>query len=115
MQTSVMFFEVLGQDPARLQGFFSELFGWRFEPTPGMKYATTVPTGTGIAGGVGEAMTGTGWSTFYVEVESVAETIARAEALGGPVLVPPFTLPDGMIVAVLADPEGHPIGISSKG
>jgi predicted enzyme related to lactoylglutathione lyase len=106
----VRFFEVMGQDTAKLRGFFGELFGWKFEPTPGMDYALVKSEG-GIEGGVGGGMGN--WSTFYVKVDSVDTTVEQSLRLGGSVLLAPMTLPDGMRIAVIADPEGHPIGLAT--
>ena len=115
MSGGVMFFEVMGQDRAKLQGFFGELFGWKFSPVPGMDYALVQSSdGTDMRGGVGAGFGGTaGWSTFYVKVPSVREAVERAVRLGGRVLMPEVTLDDGMRVAVIADPEGHAVGLSS--
>jgi len=45
------------------------------------------------------------WNS-YVSVENVDETAARAKALGGSVLVPPFDVMDAGRMAVLQDPQG---------
>jgi predicted enzyme related to lactoylglutathione lyase len=111
MVGAVGYFEVMGQDAAKLRGFFGELFGWKFEELPGMDY-TLVNSEGSIPGGVGGGMGS--WSTFYVTVESVDQSVERCTRLGGSVLMPPVTLPDGMRIAVIADPEGHPIGLSAK-
>jgi uncharacterized protein len=50
------------------------------------------------------------WLNF-VRVESATETAARVEALGGRVLVKPFTDRHGGLVAVVADPAGAPFGL----
>ena len=56
---------------------------------------------------------GQGWTTFYVSVESVEQSLEQATALGGRVLMPAHTMPDGGVIGVFADPEGHPIGVVS--
>jgi predicted enzyme related to lactoylglutathione lyase len=50
------------------------------------------------------------WLNF-VRVESATATAARAEALGGRVLVKPFTDRHGGLIAVVADPAGAPFGL----
>jgi uncharacterized protein len=50
------------------------------------------------------------WLNF-VRVISATDTAARAEALGGRVLVKPFTDRHGGLVAVVADPAGAPVGL----
>jgi predicted enzyme related to lactoylglutathione lyase len=50
------------------------------------------------------------WLNF-VRVDSATDTAARAEALGGHVLVKPFTDRHGGLIAVVADPAGAPFGL----
>jgi uncharacterized protein len=50
------------------------------------------------------------WLNF-VRVDSATDTAARAEALGGRVLVKPFTDRHGGLIAVVADPAGAPFGL----
>ena len=50
------------------------------------------------------------WLNF-VRVNSATDTAARAEALGGRVLVKPFTDRHGGLTAVVADPAGAPFGL----
>jgi hypothetical protein len=109
----VEWFEVLGQDPAKLRGFYGELFGWKLQPigVPGMDYATSDKAETGIGGGVGKAQQGAGWATFYVSVDDPKAAVERALKLGGKVLMPVTELPM-VTIAVIADPEGHPIGLA---
>ncbi|MEQ1565294.1 MAG: VOC family protein [Myxococcota bacterium] len=109
----VSWFEVTGRDLDALTAFYSGLFGWALERLPGHPYAATPRDWDGLPGGVGQAPAGPGWTTFYVKVDEVASAIERAEKHGGRVLVPPTALPDGVTIAVIADPEGHPVGLSA--
>ena len=110
---TIEWFEVLGQDQAALQKFYADTFGWTFEriETPVGPYGITDCDQAGIPGGVGTAAQGPGWTTFYVRVDNLEAYLEKATANGGKVLVPPMSLPDTRI-AVFADPEGHPIGLS---
>jgi uncharacterized protein len=110
----VSWFEVMGRDLDALSAFYGELFGWSLQRLPDMPYATSGCDQSGLPGGVGQAPEGSGWTTFYVKVEDVAAAIRRAEQGGGRVLMPPHTLPDGVTIAVIADPEGHPVGLSAN-
>jgi predicted enzyme related to lactoylglutathione lyase len=69
----------------------------------------TDPEVTGIGGGVGTQGPNS-WSTFYVGVADVKQSLKRAIELGGRELMPVTKLPD-VTMAVFADPEGHAIGI----
>jgi predicted enzyme related to lactoylglutathione lyase len=110
----LVWFEVLGKDPGKLRAFYGELFNWKFtmSPMPEMDYGMTDKADTGIGGGVGKAPEGPGWSTFYVQVKDIRASVARAEALGGKLLLPITKIPEGEI-AVVADPEGHPVGFAT--
>jgi len=117
---SVVWFEVVGRDGDKLRRFYGELFGWKLEPEGPMKYATLSPNGggKGIPGGIGELapLAGTGfpsrpWVTVYVHTDDVAASLARAEKLGGRVVLPARKLPDGPEIALFEDPEGQIIGL----
>jgi len=109
----VIWFEVLGKDAGKLRGFYGELFNWKFDMAPSaeMDYGMTTKEDTGIGGGVGKSPNGPGWVTFYVGVKDIDAAVAHAEKLGGKVLMPVTRLPDTTI-AVVADPEGHPVGLA---
>jgi len=46
-----------------------------------------------------------------VRVEDVADVCARAERLGGRVLTPPVTTPNGLVFAHLLDRSGNRFGV----
>ncbi|HLU60361.1 MAG TPA: VOC family protein [Pseudonocardia sp.] len=50
-------------------------------------------------------------ATFFVRVEDVADVCARAERLGGRVLTPPVTTPNGLVFAHLLDRSGNRFGV----
>jgi len=112
MTHPVMWFEVLGTDGGKLRRFYGELFGWTFDVLPQVNYGV-VKTGDarGIKGGVGQTFPGTrSWVTFYTETPDVTASLAKAEALGGKVIMPRTALPD-VILGVFEDPEGHVLGL----
>jgi predicted enzyme related to lactoylglutathione lyase len=48
--------------------------------------------------------------TFYTRVPDLEAALARARALGSRVLVAPTRHGD-TVIAVVSDPEGHPVGL----
>ncbi len=112
MSHPVVWFEVIGKDSDKLQGFYGELFGWKLDANNPMKYGM-VDTGTdkGIKGGIASAsdMAKPG-VTFYVESPDLQASLARAERLGGKTLLEPTELPE-VTMAAFADPEGNVIGL----
>jgi len=113
MANPVIWFEVLGEDADKLRGFYGELFGWTFKnaPNPEMDYGMIGAADRGIGGGVGKGPAGPGWVTFYAEVPDIHASVAAAQKLGGEVLMPVTEMPD-ITIAVVTDPEGHPVGLA---
>jgi predicted enzyme related to lactoylglutathione lyase len=114
MTHPVVWFEVLGEDGAKLQRFYGELFNWKIDAANPMKYGmvTTGEPKRGISGGVGTIFPGTkSWVTFYVRSQDVTKTLAAAEKLGGKILMPRKELPAGPPIGMFQDPEGHIIGL----
>ena len=111
----IVWFEVLGENAGKLRSFYGELFNWTFKMAPdeSMDYGMTDESATGIGGGVGKSPSGSGWTTFYVGVSDIEAAVRRATELGGKVLMPITKLPDTTI-AVVADPEGHPVGLAAS-
>ena len=110
----VVRFELMGQDADSLRQFYAELLGWRFRMVPPMqKYGVVerAEGAPGIPGAIGQTGPGhPGWMTFYSQVPDLNAALARARGLGSPVLLPPVRQGDTTI-AVVSDPEGHPVGL----
>jgi predicted enzyme related to lactoylglutathione lyase len=111
MSTPVVWFEVMGQHGDRLQGFYQELLGWRFDPL--VRRSTAPRPGRRVAAFRRAPLPPAKppwWVTFYTRVPDLGEAIAKARSLGSQVLVPPTRHGDTTI-AVVSDPEGHPVGL----
>src|SRR5262245_38617992 len=116
MGQPVAFFEVTSPDPARAQRFYAELFDWQVAADPAMGGYALVDTGPGegaVGGGIGPVEPGgVGGTRFYVRVADLDAYLERAERLGGKRLVEPTDLPgDFGRFAMLADPDGNPVGL----
>ena len=118
MGQPVVHFEIVGRDPAALQAYYSELFGWEIDANNPMQYgvvqreANLNPDGVGIGGGVGAGPEGyAGHVTFYVEVPDVEAALAQAERLGGTRTMGPDEVMEGLVIGLFEDPEGHTIGV----
>jgi predicted enzyme related to lactoylglutathione lyase len=124
MAQPVVHFEIIGQDPARLRGYFGALFGWQFD-TSGLvsetisqpdDYGFTEPGGdSGIPGGVGGGRDYDHRVIFYVGVPDVEAALRQAESLGGRRLLGPARAPSGLVIGHFADPEGNRIGLAAAG
>jgi predicted enzyme related to lactoylglutathione lyase len=118
MGQPVVHFEIIGKDGAKLQSYYSELFGWKMDTNNPQNYGSVArednltPDGIGIGGGVGPGPEGyDGHVTFYVAVPDVEEALAKAESLGGKRLLGPDAVAEGVEIGQFADPEGHMIGL----
>jgi len=112
MSHPVVHFEIVGKDKQRLESFYGDLFGWQLQDIPGMGYSMVAKEEGGIAGGIGAAQGGgPGHVTFYVQAEDPQAVLARAEQLGGKTVMPVTDVSDQVTIALLADPEGHVVGI----
>ncbi len=111
MGRPVVHFEILGKDTKKLQGFYSEIFGWNVDANNPMNYGI-VNTGDngGIGGGIGAAQ-GENHVTVYVQVEDPQAYLDRIEASGGKTVMPVTEIPDMVTFALFADPEGNIIGL----
>jgi predicted enzyme related to lactoylglutathione lyase len=108
-------FEVTGKDSAALRRFYSDLFQWKIqEGAKGSGFGVVPPSEAGISGVIGpDHSGGPGHVTFYVEVDNLADYLARAEKLGGKTVVSPTEIAEfGLVFAFFADPEGHVVGLS---
>lgn len=116
MGNPVVHFDISGTDPEQLQGFYGELFGWKVQPIPDMNYALVdTQGGSGVNGGIGRAQEGSGEVTFSVMVDDLQAVLDKAESLGGKTVMPVETIPGAVTLAVLADPEGHDVGLIGGG
>lgn len=113
MAAPVYHFEVTGKDGKALQRFFGDLFDWKFDTNNPGGYGISDPATTGVAVGIGDSPDGSaGMVTGYVKVPDINATLARTTSLGGSVVMPKFS-PDGSAqLALIADPEGHVIGLT---
>jgi hypothetical protein len=112
MTHPVVHFEVSGKNLDALQGFYSELFGWKTQKAVGdMPYAMVEAEDGGIGGGIGQSPDGEGHVTFYVGADDPQAILEKAEQLGGKTIMPVTELPQ-VTIALFADPEGHVIGLA---
>jgi hypothetical protein len=103
---TVAWFEIGAPDVEVAKAFYGPLFDWSFAPD-GAYTLIAAPGAAAPSGGI----FGTGggvppYAVFVVQVADVAATAARAEELGGKVVVAPKTLDDGKAIAYLADLNG---------
>ncbi|MGB6450666.1 MAG: VOC family protein, partial [Steroidobacteraceae bacterium] len=109
--------ELATTDPGAAGAFYARVLGWKAQAWDKDPSYTLLSTARGPAGGMmrlpAEAQangTGASWLA-YVAVPDVNAAVATAQRLGGRVVKPLTSLPDGGKYAVLADPQSGVIGI----
>jgi len=112
MGAPVVWFEVAGRDFDSLSKFYTELFHWKVNADNPAGYGMVDTAGNGgIPCGI-FASSDTEYVTFYVSVPDLEAKLREAEKLGAKVVQPPTpTGPDGPMVAMISDPEGHRVGV----
>ena len=125
MGQPIVHFEIIGNDPTRLRGFFSDLFDWDCDTTGTVAEAVSEPTdygfidlltasdGSGIRGGIGGGERYQPHVVFYVGVPDVETALDKAERLGGQRKMGPVTAPNGLVIGHFRDLEGNLIGLAT--
>jgi predicted enzyme related to lactoylglutathione lyase len=111
MANQVSWFEISGEDGAKLQQFYGDLFGWKIDANNPMSYGMVEGSDGGIGGGIGQSQNGASHLTFYVTVDDLQSYLDKAERSGGRTVVPPTEIPNMATFAQFADPEGNVVGI----
>lgn len=97
--------------------FYTALFGWTTERSSSpMGQHITANVGQQPVGGMmasNEDMAGMPamW-TVFLHVADIHATVRAIEETGGSILEPPFPIPDGTMIAVVADPTGAMFALS---
>ncbi|MEZ0447802.1 VOC family protein [Cellulomonas sp. ICMP 17802] len=117
MGNAVMWFEITSTNPDRARDFYTKLFDWSSEAPPELGGYNLIETGAPaetIGGGIGAADPDglPPGILLYVRVDDLAATLTKAAELGGSTLLEPMKLPgENGSVAILADPDGHAVGL----
>ncbi|MCB9700358.1 MAG: VOC family protein [Myxococcales bacterium] len=106
---------LMASDPARARAFYGEVFGWTSVPGPSGNGDTVFGVGPKPEDMVADLQQAQGgmppcWMT-YVVVDEIEGARARAERLGGRVVVPLIEIPNVGRIALIADPTGGHLGI----
>ncbi len=110
----VIHFEVGCKDIAKTTEFYTSLFGWTPTPATMASYINTNST-EGIQGHI----TSLGhepynYVTFYIQVDDIADCLARIQKAGGQKVVGPIKLPTSQQFAWFKDLDGNLIGLLTK-
>ena len=114
MDHTLVHFEFAADDPEALAKFYTDLFGWKIEKTPGpMDYwmIHTAPEGQGVDGGMMKRQSPEHGALMYFQVESIDDYVAKVKSLGGQVVMDKHPVPGIGYFAVALDPQHNPFAI----
>lgn len=116
MAHPVIHAEIRSADPDATRQFFADLFGWKVASEGAFPGYTFIDTG--VEGGpyvaISPRQSAEDEVLFFVAVNDVAETLKKAEELGGRVIQPEQKVP-GTSFGVFADAQGHKVGVAANG
>jgi len=109
--------DLVTDNPAVAKKFYGELFGWTFEPGKGVEPDYTIIRQQGVPIGglvVPKQQTSPQWLS-YVVVADVDRAVVAFRQAGGQVYRGPLNARNDLRVAAVADAQGAPIGLASRG
>ena len=102
------YIELATPDLNAAKAFYAALFGWTMKETPlqdGQIYVQPQKKGRDVGGMYETKDAPSNWMT-YIAVTDVDESSAKAESLGGHLMMPPFNVMDLGRMAMIVDPQG---------
>ena len=114
MAQPVIHAEIRAADPDATRAFFADLFGWTYSEGafPGYTFVDTRVEGA-LPTAIGPLQGGSDAVLFFVGVEDVEETLARAKELrrrDRPICAERA----GVSFGVFADAQGHRVGVAAN-
>ena len=110
MKHTFAHFEIPADDVKRAKRFYSDLFGWQIAAAEGFEGYWLIETGKAgkdLGGGLMKRQAPGQGPVYYVQVESVADYAAKAEELGGKVIIPKSPVPGMGWFVHFQDTEGN--------
>jgi uncharacterized protein len=108
-----IWYELMTSDPDAAQAFYTQVVGWSAAAYPlpdgseGEYRVFAAPDGEGVGGMMKSPDGGPATAWFsYIGVDDVDAAVARIQAAGGKVLMPPTTVEGVGRLALLDDPQG---------
>jgi uncharacterized protein len=112
MAGDITHIEIPADDIERAKRFYTAVAGWEFSTMEGFPDYWLFRTSESAGGGLGKRGDSVG-TVFraYINVDSLEDAVAAAEAHGGSVVTPPTDVPGQGRFAAVHDPEGNEIGL----
>lgn len=107
-------FEILTEDPRKMQDFYAQVFGWKGEDWGGEEEYILLTTGEEGAPGINGAIMGRHFDQAVIntiEIDSLDAMMERVTASGGEVVQGPNEIPGVGTHAYCKDPDGNIFGM----
>jgi predicted enzyme related to lactoylglutathione lyase len=116
MPSPVVHAEIRSKNPDSTRAFFGALFGWTYPNEGAFPGYTFVDTGVpdALYTAISPLQGDDDVVTFFVGVEDMDAALATTRKLGGTVVQEPVSVP-GVTFALIADLEGHVVGLAQQG
>ena len=108
--SAIIHFEIHFDEAERAVKFYSNLFGWKVEKAPGTEYYM-IDTQEGSYGSMMKRFNPNQKITDYFGANSLLESVAKVEKLGGKILVPRMAVPKSGYYALCMDTESNLFGL----
>jgi predicted enzyme related to lactoylglutathione lyase len=113
MGNPIVHWELVVSDLDKAKAFYAAVFDWNIEDSSAFAGYPMIDPGKEPRGAMWvkpDTAPGYGLTTYF-GVDDVGRTLARAQAAGATVLVPPSPIEAVGEWAMFADPDGIPIGL----
>jgi uncharacterized protein len=107
-------FEIPANDPEAVAKFYTDLFGWKIQSWGGPVEYWLVDTGSdnpGINGGILRRQHPEQPCVNTIDVPNIDESMAKAESIGGKIVVPKMPVPGVGWLCYCKDTDGNIFGI----
>jgi predicted enzyme related to lactoylglutathione lyase len=113
MSHPIVHIELSADSPEELAKFYEDTFGWETQRWPEMDYITFSSKKDSIGGGFNPVQDGnpSGTVITYIQTEDLAASMAKVEANGGTITLPPTDIPGVGQMAHFTDPTGNPMAL----
>lgn len=108
----VVHIEFSAEDRETAGKFYRDLFGWDVVQMPEMNYAT-FETGENVGGGFNPVSdtNPAGTVIVYIGTDDIEASLAKAESLGGKIVLPKSEIPETGWFGFFTDPTGNVVGL----
>lgn len=111
MRNNLVHFEIHTANVKAAKAFYGQLFDWDINDDNPMNYGM-VNTGEGSLSGGMMNSPDAPMVTFYVSVDDIEASMAKAVEMGGKVIMQPREGGRNVMYGLIADPEGNVVGLA---